>query len=141
MGTSDRYELPWPNAVGVPPDGPYALQQLAQATDTALGEVEDGIEETFDTLGVRAFHAQSVSFPGPAGGAGSAAYTDVTWPVGKFTAAPSVTVSMASAPGGSGYYVPRAISVTSSGCRVYVYTMGASGGATATVAVHAVQMA
>jgi hypothetical protein len=52
----------------------------------------------------------------------AAAYTDVTWVSGRFDVAPIVFVTMASAAGGSGKFVARAISTTTSGSRIYVYT-------------------
>lgn len=49
-------------------------------------------------------------------------FTTVTFPVGRFTVAPLVTVSLASAPAGSAKLVPRVVGVTNTGCSVYVYT-------------------
>jgi hypothetical protein len=46
----------------------------------------------------------------------------VTFPTSRFSAAPTVLVSMASAPAGSQKLVPRAHTISSSGCTVAVYT-------------------
>lgn len=46
----------------------------------------------------------------------------VTFPSGRFTAAPVVTAVMANAPGGSAKLVARAINSTSTGTSIYVYT-------------------
>ena len=71
----------------------------------------------------------------------AAAYTDVTWVSGRFDVAPIVFVTMASAAGGSGKFVARAISTTTSGSRIYVYTGDqTSQSASVTVDVLALQM-
>lgn len=65
----------------------------------------------------------------------------VVLPVGRFTVAPIVTCSLASAPSGSQRLVPRAINVTETGFSIYVYTGdGATTTATVAVAWHAKQM-
>ena len=49
-------------------------------------------------------------------------FSAVTFPVGRFTVAPLVLVSMVSAPGGSAKFVPRTLNATTAGVSVYVYT-------------------
>lgn len=66
----------------------------------------------------------------------------ITFPNGRFTQAPIVTVSLQNAPGGSGSLNARAYNVTTAGCDLYVYT-GNNATTTATgvsLGWHAVQM-
>jgi hypothetical protein len=69
------------------------------------------------------------------------AFTAITFPVSRFSVAPLVVATLQSAPGGSAKFVPRVISITTSGANVYVYTGdGTSQTATVTVAWVAIQM-
>lgn len=52
----------------------------------------------------------------------SSNFAAITFPAGRFTVPPRVFVSMQSAPGGTGKFVPRAIAVTETGANVYCYT-------------------
>jgi hypothetical protein len=68
-------------------------------------------------------------------------YAAITFPTGRFSGAPRVHVSLQTAPGGTGKFVPRAIAVTSTGANVYCYTGdGSTTTGTATVAWRAIQM-
>lgn len=71
----------------------------------------------------------------------NAAFTNITFPVGRFTVAPLVFATLQSAPGGSQKFVPRVLNATTSGASVYVYT-GDTTAQTATVSVawEAIQM-
>lgn len=67
--------------------------------------------------------------------------TSITFPASRFTQTPMVSATIVSAAGGSQKFVPRLISVSTSGGTFYIYT-GDSTTATASVNVHwiAVQM-
>lgn len=73
--------------------------------------------------------------------AAASGFTAITFPVGRFTIAPLVMATMASAPAGSGKFVPRVLNVTTSGASVYVYTGDATNAsASVTVSWFAIQM-
>lgn len=61
--------------------------------------------------------------------------TSVTFPASRFTATPMVSSNMSSAAGGTQKFVPRLISVSTSGATMYIYT-GDSTTATASVNVN-----
>lgn len=66
----------------------------------------------------------------------------ITFPIGRFTVAPIVNVTLQSAQGGSGSLSARALNVTAAGCDLYVYT-GNNAVTTATgvsLGWHAIQM-
>lgn len=68
----------------------------------------------------------------------------ITFPAGRFRVPPIVTVSLGSAPGGSGNVSPRALNATPNGASVYCYTadlQGADVNHTVVVNWTAVQMA
>lgn len=57
---------------------------------------------------------------------GAAANVAITFPVGRFSVAPIVTVALASAQAGTATLTARILSVTTTGASVYVYNAGAS---------------
>lgn len=57
---------------------------------------------------------------------GAAANVAITFPTSRFSVAPIVTATVASAQAGTATLVARVISITTSGASVYVYNAGAS---------------
>jgi hypothetical protein len=61
--------------------------------------------------------------------------TSVTFPSGRFTQAPIISIAMASAAGGSQKFVPRFTNISTTGATAFIYT-GDSTTSTANVTIH-----
>lgn len=85
----------------------------------------DWVEEAIAAAIGSDSQAGAVVINGSSVAAGGAASLSLTFPF-PFPAAPRVFVSLASAPGGANFLVPRAINATPTGCSVYVYNTGSS---------------
>lgn len=74
--------------------------------------------------------------------AGGVVTSAATFPVGRFTQPPRVQVTISTAPGGSGYLVARAISITATGFTIAIYNVGSTSASYSSVNVdwQAVQM-
>jgi hypothetical protein len=106
------------------------IEELADDVDTDLAAV-------LALLPVR-MAAGSISVTLTAATSG---FTAITFPVSRFSVAPLVIATLQDAPGGTGKFVPRVISITSSGANVYCYSGdGTSVTGTATVGWIAIQM-
>jgi len=105
MPTTPNYGLPFPvlDDIG---DTPFDLQALAEAVDTSLGDVAEvaGMQQTGAVSG------------GPSNAV--TWQTVVTFPV-AFSAPPRVVANLASTVGSSATWVPRTLSVTSTGFTLF----------------------
>ncbi|KAB2808305.1 hypothetical protein F9L07_22585 [Pimelobacter simplex] len=114
-------------------DEQSALDSVAELASQALAQAGSG--------GGMAPFAIATGVVNVALSAVNSAFTNITFPAGRFTVAPIVLATLQSAPSGSQKFVPRVLNATTSGASVYVYT-GDTTAQTATVNVawEAIQM-
>ncbi|KAB2807979.1 hypothetical protein F9L07_25250 [Pimelobacter simplex] len=114
-------------------DEQSALDSVAELASRALTQAGSG--------GGMAPFAIATGVVNVALSAVNSAFTNITFPAGRFTVPPLVLATLQSAPSGSQKFVPRVLNATTSGASVYVYT-GDTTAQTATVNVawEAIQM-
>jgi|SRR5215471_8289865 len=127
MGTTTKVGIPWPEGTDFLMDGDNAMRAIAERLDgAALQAVPYGLAAGFALVDM------------PAGGAASAEAT-VTWPVGRFSAAPIVTTVCTA---GTINYLANARASTTTGCIIICFHK--SGQSTSTQDLrcdwHAIQM-
>lgn len=112
--TTPNYDLPFPT-LGDQPNGPAAVQALAEATDTAIKSVDDKFDTLPAAIALGTIQDSIITTP--------KTYT-VTFPAGRFASPPRVFTQVFD----KQYCETSVESVTASGCQITVTSAGGTGG-------------